>query len=357
MSTGTNKERLEQNNTLLGDIKTQIQNLPQAGGSSDVKLFETEEQMQADTTAKEGDLAVVYIKDGSTTFEGLYKYSNSSWSLAPTQLSATSDWVYDKVFYGKNGVETGTLAQNVSSSFTDTNAVVYSKIQNQYDSMEPRVLTDSDKTIDENIYCIPVKSDGTPLLDTSNVTDMGEMFNVCTNLTTIPLLNTSKVTDMRNMFWGCGNLTTIPLLNTSKVTYMSGMFRDCANLTTVPLLDTSKVTQMSGMFENCTNLTTIPQLNTSNVINMRNMFNACTNLTTIPLLDTSKVTYMSDMFYNCTSLSDESLNNILAMCKNATSYSNTKTLAYIGLTSEQATKCTTLSNYQAFLDAGWTTGY
>ena len=63
------------------------------------------------------------------------------------------------------------------------------------------------------------------------------------------------------------------------------------------------------------------------------------------------------MFSGCTSLSDESLNNILAMCKNATAYTDTKTLKYIGLTPEQANKCKTLSNYQAFLNAGWTTGY
>ena len=63
------------------------------------------------------------------------------------------------------------------------------------------------------------------------------------------------------------------------------------------------------------------------------------------------------MFSNCPSLSDESLNNILAMCTNASSYTRTKTLAYIGLTLEQAEKCMTMSNYQAFLDAGWTTGY
>lgn len=60
MSTGTNKERLEQNNTLLEDIKTQIQNLPEAGSSGDVKQFSTIEEMQADTTAQEGNLAVVY---------------------------------------------------------------------------------------------------------------------------------------------------------------------------------------------------------------------------------------------------------------------------------------------------------
>ena len=34
-----------------------------------------------------------------------------------------------------------------------------------------------------------------------------------------------------------------------------------------------------------------------------------------------------------------------------------KTLKDIGLTSEQADKCKTLSNYSAFTSAGWTTGY
>ena len=60
MSTGTNRERIEQNNTLLEDIKTQIQNLPEAGSSSGVKQFSTVEEMNNSTGNKEGDLAVVY---------------------------------------------------------------------------------------------------------------------------------------------------------------------------------------------------------------------------------------------------------------------------------------------------------
>ena len=172
-------------------------------------------------------------------------------------------------------------------------------------------------------------------------------------------LDTSSVTDMAFMFNDCTNLTTIPLLDTSNVTDMYYMFYNCTNLTEIPLLDTSKVTNMYYMFASCTNLTTIPLLNTSNVINMNAMFNNCKNLTTIPLLDTSSVTNMNNMFKGCASLSDESLNNILAMGTNAVKITNSsyKTLKYIGLTSKQATKCTTLSNYQAFLDAGWTTGY
>ena len=146
-------------------------------------------------------------------------------------------------------------------------------------------------------------------------------------------------------------------LDISKVTNMNYMFMECTNLTTIPLLDTSKVTDMNYMFYGCTNLTTIPLLNTSKVTDMRQMFRNCTNLITIPLLDTSKVTNMTYMFYDCTNLSDESLNNILAMCANATEITSNKTLERIGLTSEQATKCTTLSNYSTFTAAGWTTGY
>ena len=269
----------------------------------------------------------------SLTVDGInYKF------LDPTITTTTSQVLSGKKYYDGSGLKTGTMTNNgelnytpsteeqtipagytsggtisalgiPDNSFADTNAEVYNKIQNQYENMEPRILTDDDKTINKNIYFIPVKKDGTPLLDTSNVTNMYYMFNRCSNLTTIPLLNTSNVTNMKNMFASCTNLTTIPELNTGKVTSTNKMFYNC------------------------------------------------TNLTTIPLLDTSSVTDMEDMFYTCSSLSDDSLNNIMQMCVNATSYNNTKTLEKIGLTSEQADRCKTLSNYSAFTSAGWTTGY
>ena len=75
--------------------------------------------------------------------------------------------------------------------------------------MQPRVLTDQDKTIDKNIRIIPSRSDGTPLLDTSNVTDMSNMFSSCKNLINIPLLDTSSATNMKYMFIECENLITV----------------------------------------------------------------------------------------------------------------------------------------------------
>ena len=141
-----------------------------------------------------------------------------------------------------------------------------------------------------------------PFFDTSNVTDMTDMFKECTSLISIPKIDTSNVTKMNTMFYKCSSLTTIPQLDTSNVTNMSYMFRKCKPLITIPLLNTSKVTNMSYMFENCRSLTTIPSIDTSKVKDMSYMFDSCTSLTYISQLDTRNVTNMSNMFCYCRSL-------------------------------------------------------
>ena len=138
--------------------------------------------------------------------------------------------------------------------------------------------------------------------DTSNVTNMREMFFLATKLTSVPQLDTSKVTDMSEMFRNCSSLTSVPQLDTSNVTDMESMFYSCINLTTIPQLNTSKATRMLTMFLGCGKLTTIPQLDTSNATNMGEMFSGCTSLTSIPELNVSRATYFSSIFRNCTSL-------------------------------------------------------
>lgn len=66
--------------------------------------------------------------------------------------------------------------------------------------------------------------------------------------------------------------------DTSNVTNMYDMFYNCQNLTSIPQLNTSNVTNMYGMFHNCQNLTSIPQFDTSNVENMNDMFYGCRKL-------------------------------------------------------------------------------
>ena len=110
-----------------------------------------------------------------------------------------------------------------------------------------------------------------PMIDTSEYTNMNNMFQYCSSLTTIPLIDTSNVTNMASMFNGCYKLEAIPLIDTSNVTDMASMFNGC-NLTIIPQLDTSNVTRTSYMFANCSKLTTIPQLNISNADQAECMF-------------------------------------------------------------------------------------
>ena len=151
---------------------------------------------------------------------------------------------------GVTGTLKAALEINPENTFADETAKQFYDIQTAYDDMEPRILTDSNKLISDDIYCIPVKSDGTPLLDTSNITSMQRMFDNCTNLKTIPTLDTSNVIDMNSMFYDCPNLTTIPVLDTSKITDMSGMFSDCPNLTN------DSLNNILTMLTNATQITT-----------------------------------------------------------------------------------------------------
>ena len=145
-----------------------------------------------------------------------------------------------------------------------------------------------------------------PLLElnpnTSNVTNMEELFSGCRSLKSIPAINTQNVTNMNLMFFQCEKLSSVPALDTSNVINMNQMFNNCKSLSSVPTLDTSNVTEMTGMFTECKKLSSVPALNTSNVTNMGLMFAGCESLTTVPLLNTSNVTEMGGMFSGCHSL-------------------------------------------------------
>ena len=134
-------------------------------------------------------------------------------------------------------------------------------------------------------------------------------FKMDKRLMFVPMVDTSGVTNMSDMFYSCSSLISIPQLDTSNVTNMDSMFSATA-LTAIPQLDTSNVTNMSNMFKSCITLISIPQLDTSNVTQMGDMFYYCPNLTTISQLDMGKVTKMGDMFYSCSKLVFALIKNI-----------------------------------------------
>ena len=153
---------------------------------------------------------------------------------------------------------------------------------------------------------------GMEYLNTSEVTDMSDMFDGCSKLTSLDVsnFNTANVTDMSHMFSECFRLTSLDLssFNTSNVTSMVGMFQNSDVLTSIDLssFNTANVTDMHSMFFSCRGLTSLDlsSFNTSKVTDMRWMFEGCTGLTSLDLsnFNTAKVTYMNYMFYGCTNL-------------------------------------------------------
>jgi surface protein len=149
-------------------------------------------------------------------------------------------------------------------------------------------------------------------LDTSNSTNMYQMFGNCAFLQTLDLskLNTNKVTDMSNMFYSCSNLTNLDVskFDTTNATTMASMFSNCSKTTVLNLsnFNTVNVKNMSSMFSGCRSLTNldISNFNTSKVTNMSSMFNGCSSLTNLDIsnFDTSKVTNMGSMLSSCKQL-------------------------------------------------------
>ena len=186
--------------------------------------------------------------------------------------------------------------------------------------------------------CWKLKTIDVSNFDTRNVTSMGGMFRnfglgatyaITTDIIGLENFDTRNVTDMSMMFQGQQTVTSLNIGNwdTSKVTNMNAIFGECYALESLDLSkwDTSKVTNMSSTFQSCRGLT---QLNVSTwktgaVTTMANMFQGCKLMTTFDIgnWDVRKVTRISNMFSGCSILNDCSFMNNwqLSAC---TSYNN-----------------------------------
>lgn len=338
MSTGTNKERLTQNNGIINEnnadltaLKTRINNLPTSG----------------DTTATASDIAL-----GKTAVSKGVKITGTY--TPPTVTLQSKD-----VTINQNGTTTIT-ADTGYDGLSDVDVTVEGVLDTS-----DATATASDIAENKTAYVNGVKLTGTMEEPSPDWSEIGY-----SNVPQALLDNfayskdiydnwDNTQTDLSMKFKGKKNMLFMPLVDTSNVTNMYEMFQE-SNLMELPLLDTSNVTNMESMFSNCYSLTSVPLLDTSKVTKITNMFTACSNLVTVPAFNWNSVRYaylISNIFNACPKLSNDSLNNILASCISAVNYTGTKTLVTIGLSSAQATTCQTLSNWDAFVAAGWSSGY
>ena len=161
--------------------------------------------------------------------------------------------------------------------------------------------------------------EGLENLNTSEVTNMGGMFNDCESLETLDLshFDTSNVTKMSSMFSRLKSLKTLDLssFNTSKVNDMNSMFMNSTGLTSINFssFDTSEVTTMMMMFMGCTGLTELDlsSFKTPKLTNLYDFVCKCSGLTKINLsnFDTKNVTSVTCAFQGCSSLEELDLSS------------------------------------------------
>lgn len=165
------------------------------------------------------------------------------------------------------------------------------------------------------------------------------------------------IVDVTNYASANVNVQAISNYNATMLTSVGSYFEIRNLIVEMPTLDFTGITSLNSTFTNFAKLKKINLTGTNAVTSWFKAFYYCTDLEDVAVMDTSSATNFNNSFAGCTKLTNDSLNNIMQMCINATNYTNTKTLVAMGLSSTQATTCQSLGNYQAFLNAGWTTGY
>jgi trimeric autotransporter adhesin len=179
---------------------------------------------------------------------------------------------------------------------------------------------------------------------------------------------TTAWTSMANAFFGCSNLniTATDIPNLSSVNSMDQMFQGCSNLSTVPNINswiTSNVEWMSSVFNNCKNFNqNIGNWNTSKVRNMRRMFMSSSFNQNIGGWNTANVYSMLSMFENSSfnqnigGWNTAGVEDMTKMFNNATSFNqnlgNWSLKANVNLSNMLDNSGLDCSNYAATL-TGW----
>lgn len=171
------------------------------------------------------------------------------------------------------------------------------------------------------------ESTGLTSADISNVSTLkGSVFKNCTSLQSVTFpsnITASYLSDAGNLFDGCSNLTTVTNLDFSSLSKIPDfLFQNCsnleinnlscANLTTLgrfsfygtklkKVSDLGSITELSAAaFQNCTSLTEATLPNTITTIR-GGAFNGCTNLTTCNM-PSSVTTIEGQCFNECRNL-------------------------------------------------------
>ena len=284
--------------------------------------------------------------------------------------ATAEDIIKDKTAYGQGEKIIGTLElpviqESKSVSITQNgdvtispdegyNAIAQASVTVNVPQPTGSITITENGTFDVAQYAsaeVDVGGDVIEVSSSGSVNQIGKFVKEIKSLPKIKVMGSS----FQNMLQYFEKLEDVNIELTANGTDFGNTFSNCKSLKSATI--TGKIWLATSMFENCTSLVQAPNLDLSTTTDLRYMFYGCTSLETIPVYNIGmEINRFGSMFTNCSSLTNEGLNNIMKMCAQSRLY-GTKTLASLGLTQAQAQTCTTLSNYQEFVNAGWSTGY
>ena len=313
---------------------------------------------------------VAYASYSPSAFRLIFCYDNHRALVTSDTYDVNLDGGYPG-WYGKNFVSEVRYVQ-FGNSFADarpkSTANWFASMSHLSDVSGLQNLNTSQVTNMENMFngCEILNDLDLSNFNTVNVTDMSGMFSSCERFSSLDVshFNTAKVTDMSGMFGYCTGLTALDVsnFNTTKVTDMAGMFSNCTGLTSLDLgsFNTSLVTNMASMFQSCTGLTSLnlSHFNTSNVTDMNSMFRGCTGLTSLDLshFNTGNVTDMNRMFWDCTGLTSLDLSNFNTanVTDMSRMFQDCSNLVTIDVSNQWTTDAVTTDNHSAYMFSGCT---
>ena len=114
--------------------------------------------------------------------------------------------------------------------------------------------------------------------NTTNVTNIKNMFWLCTSLSSVNIFDTSNITGMRELYDRCYSLLNVPSLNVSNVIDLGSLYSYCYSLTSIPYIDTRNANYIDYICFNCSALKEVPLLDTTNVLNCVHAFQGCVNV-------------------------------------------------------------------------------